>query len=278
MRIDLHTHSNRSDGTDTPADLVRAAAAAGLDVVALTDHDNADGWDEARSAAAEVGVELVPGMEISCKHRGRGVHLLAYWPDPTHPELVRLLDEVVRGRDDRMPRMVQRLRDLGHDVSVEDVLAQAAGATSVGRPHIADALVATGVVGSRDEAFETYLRNGGPAYVDRPAAPLEEAVRTVAAAGGVTVVAHPWGRESADVMQADDLAILQAAGLTGIEADHQDHSAEQRAALKQVARELGLVVTGSSDYHGTGKVDHDLGCNTTAPEEYARLQAARPTR
>jgi predicted metal-dependent phosphoesterase TrpH len=278
VRIDLHTHSHRSDGTDSPADLVRAAAAARLDVVALTDHDNADGWAEASAAADEVGVVLVPGMEISCKHRGRGVHLLAYWPDPTHPGLVRLLDEVVRGRDDRMPRMVERLRDLGHDVTVEDVLVQAAGATSVGRPHIADALVAKGVVADRDEAFARFLRNGGPAYVDRPAAPLEEAVRVVAEAGGVTVVAHPWGRESAAVMQREDLAMLQGAGLTGIEVDHQDHDAEQREQLRAVARELGLVVTGSSDHHGAGKVDHDLGCNLTAPEEYARLEAARPAR
>ena len=278
MRIDLHTHSTRSDGTDAPGDLVRAAAAAGLDVVALTDHDNADGWEEAAEAATAAGIVLVPGMEVSCKHRGQGVHLLAYWPDPRHPDLVRLLDEVVRGRSDRMPRMVERLRDLGHEITVDDVLAQAAGATSVGRPHIADALVAKGIVADRDEAFERFLRTGGPAYVDRPAAPLEEAIRVVAEAGGVTVVAHPWGRESAGVMQADDLALLQAAGLTGIEVDHQDHSPEQRAALRDLARELGLVVTGSSDYHGTGKVDHDLGCHTTDPAEYERLRAARPSR
>jgi predicted metal-dependent phosphoesterase TrpH len=274
VRIDLHTHSTRSDGTDAPGDLVRAAAAAGLDVVALTDHDNADGWEEAAEAAATVGIVLVPGMEVSCKHRGHGVHLLAYWPDPRHPDLVRLLDEVVRGRSDRMPRMVERLRDLGHEVTVDDVLAQAAGATSVGRPHVADALVARGVVRDRDEAFARFLRNGGPAYVDRPAAPLEEAVRVVAAAGGVTVVAHPWGRESAGVMQAEDLAALQRAGLTGVEVDHEDHTAEQRAELRGIAGDLGLVVTGASDHHGTGKVGHDLGCNTTAPEEYARLRAA----
>jgi predicted metal-dependent phosphoesterase TrpH len=276
VRIDLHTHSDRSDGTDSPRDLVRAAAAAGLDVVALTDHDNADGWEEAAQAAAEVGVVLVPGMEISCKHRGRGVHLLAYWPDPRHPDLVRLLDAVVQGRDDRMPRMVERLRDLGHDVTVDDVLAQASGATSIGRPHIADALVAKGVVADRDEAFERFLRNGGPAYVDRPAAPLDEAIRVVAEAGGVSVVAHPWGRDSAAVMQAADLAELREAGLTGIEVDHQDHAAEQRAELRGIAADLGLVVTGSSDHHGLGKVGHDLGCNLTAPEEYERLVAARP--
>jgi predicted metal-dependent phosphoesterase TrpH len=172
--------------------------------------------------------------------------------------------------------MVERLRGLGHDVTVEDVMAQAAGASAVGRPHIADALVAKGVVADRDEAFERFLRSGGPAYVDRPAAPLEETIRVVAEAGGVSVVAHPWGRDSAAVMQADDLEALRDAGLTGVEVDHEDHSPEQREALRTVARELGLVVTGSSDHHGTGKVGHDLGCNLTAPEEYARLRAARP--
>ncbi len=276
MRIDLHTHSSRSDGTDTPADLVRAASAAGLDVVALTDHDTAVGWGEAQQVADAVGVELVPGIEVSCKHRGSGVHLLAYWPDPTHPGLVRLLDAVVEGRDQRVPRMVELLRGLGHDVTVEEVLDQAAGARAVGRPHVADVLVGKGIVADRDEAFARFLRSGGPAYVDRPAAPLEETVRVVADAGGVSVVAHPWGRGSADVMRAEDLAALQAAGLSGVEVDHEDHDEQQRAALRGLARDLGLVVTGSSDHHGTGKVGHDLGCNLTAPEEYARLRAARP--
>ena len=278
MRIDLHTHSSRSDGTEAPADLVRAAAAARLDVVALTDHDTAVGWTEAEEAAAEAGVELVPGMEISCKHRGRGVHLLAYWPDPAYPALVALLRMVVEGRDQRVPRMVERLQDLGHDVTVDEVLAQAAGAPSVGRPHVADVLVAKGIVAGRDEAFERFLRNGGPAYVSRPAAPLEETIRVVAEAGGVTVVAHPWGRDSASVMQAEDLEALRDAGLTGVEVDHQDHSPEQREALRGIARDLDLVVTGSSDHHGAGKVDHDLGCNLTAPKEYERLKAARPPR
>ena len=276
MRIDLHTHSSRSDGTDAPADLVRAAVAAGLDVVALTDHDSATGWDEAAAAAEEAGIGFVPGMEISCKHGGRSVHLLAAWPDPSYEPLVRLLDRVLDGRDERMPQMVEKLRALGYPITVDDVLAQAEGARSIGRPHIADALVAAGSVQNRDEAFATLLGSGGPAYVSRPAAGLEEAVRVVGESGGVTVIAHPWGRESAPVLQAPAIAALERAGLTGLEADHQDHDAEARSALRAIAADLGLVVTGSSDYHGTGKVDHDLGCNTTAPEEYARLQAARP--
>ena len=275
MRIDLHTHSSRSDGTDTPADLVRAAVAAGLDVVALTDHDSATGWDEASAAADEAGIGFVPGMEISCKHDGRSVHLLAYWPDPSYEPLVRMLDRVLQGRDDRMPQMVAKLQALGHPITVDDVLAQAQGARSIGRPHIADALVAAGSVRDRDEAFATLLGSGGPAYVSRPAAGLEEAIRVVGESGGVTVVAHPWGRESAPVLQAPAIAALKEVGLTGLEADHQDHDAEARAALRGIAADLGLVVTGSSDYHGTGKVDHDLGCNLTDPEQYELLQEAR---
>ncbi len=278
MRIDLHTHSSRSDGTDTPAELVRAAVAAGLDVVALTDHDSAVGWDEAAAAAEQAGIGFVPGMEISCKHDGRSVHLLAYWPDPAYAPLVKMLDRVLDGRDDRMPRMVEKLQELGYPITVEDVMAQVGDARSIGRPHIADALAAAGSVKDRDEAFATLLGSGGPAYVSRPAAGLEEAIRVVGESGGVTVVAHPWGRESAPVLQAPAIAALRDAGLTGLEADHQDHDADQRAALRGIAADLGLVVTGSSDYHGTGKVDHDLGCNTTAPEELERLEAARPQR
>lgn len=274
MRIDLHTHSHRSDGTDSPRELVHRAAAEGLDVVALTDHDTAVGWAEASRAADEAGVRLVRGMEISCRFHGSGVHLLAYWPDPDHLPLLRLLADVLEGRDQRMPRIVGRLRELGHDITEADVLEQAEEATSLGRPHVADALVRKGIVGTRDQAFDELLSPGRPAYVSRNAADLEQAVRTVADAGGVSVVAHPWGRSSASVMQAEDLAGLRRLGLTGIEVDHQDHTPEQRTVLRAMAADLDLVATGSSDYHGTGKVDHDLGCNTTAVEEYERLVAA----
>ncbi|WP_182523981.1 PHP domain-containing protein [Nocardioides dongkuii] len=270
MRIDLHTHSRASDGTDTPAGLVKAAAAAGIDVLAITDHDTAAGWAEAAAAAEETGVELVRGMEISTRHEGRGVHLLAYLPDPTYPPLVEQLAAVLEGRRARVPMMLQRLRALGVEIDDEDVRLASVGTEATGRPHVADALVARGAVADRTEAFDRYLGAGRPAHVDRYAAPLLTTIRYVAEAGGVSVIAHPWGR-SVHRHDEADLARLQEAGLAGIEVDHEDHDAAARAELRAIARNLGLVVTGSSDHHGLGKTGHDLGVNTTAPEEYARL-------
>ena len=273
MRIDLHTHSDRSDGTLSPREVVLAASAAGLDVLALTDHDTADGWAEAREAGDEVGVRVVPGMEISCAHAGRSVHLLAYFPDPGHEPLREALRLVLEGRDDRMPRICARLRELGLDIDEAEVVRRAGGAVAIGRPHIADTLVALGVVADRGEAFDRFLSPGRPAYVRRYAAPLEELLGTVQAAGGVPVIAHPWGRHEPSALQAEGLAHLRSLGLAGIEVDHQDHDAAQRTQLRGIARELDLVVTGSSDFHGAGKVDHELGCNTTHPDELERLMA-----
>lgn len=274
MRIDLHTHSRASDGTAAPADLVRAAKAAGLDVVALTDHDTTAGWQEAGEAAAEVGIELVRGIEVSTTWRGRSVHLLAYLPDPADATLGATLGAVVEHRRERVPAIVARLAALGIDVDEAAVAAVAGHAAAAGRPHVADALVAAGVVRDRNEAFDRYLSPGRPAYVHRESAPLTEALAAVIGAGGVAVVAHPWGRGSRSVMGYEDLATLGAAGLTGVEVDHQDHSPLDRAQLREIADALGLVVTGSSDHHGTGKVDHDLGVNTTDPEQYERLLVA----
>jgi hypothetical protein len=269
--IDLHTHSDRSDGTLAPGELVRAADAAGLDVVALTDHDTAEGWPEAEQAAEAIGIRLVCGMEISCELDGRSVHLLAYEPNPDHQPLQDALALVLNGRDRRMPRICARLRDLGIDISEEQVTRRAGDAAAIGRPHIADTLVDLGVVGDRDEAFDRLLSPGRPAYVKRYAAPLKEMLGLVADAGGVSVIAHPWGRRGSRSMPADDIAALQEHGLVGIEVDHQDHPPEQRQQLRAIGRELGLVMTGSSDFHGAGKVGHDLGCNTTDPMQFERL-------
>lgn len=277
MRIDLHTHSRASDGTDTPAGLVRAAADAGLDVLAITDHDTSAGWAEALRAAEETGLAVVPGMEISTRHHGRGVHLLAYWPDPGHPELAAELDQVLRGRQGRVPAMVDRLRAIGIEIVEDDVHRAAHGAAASGRPHVADALVTLGVVPDRTAAFDRYLGWGRPAHVDRYAVPLERALALVRDAGGVSVVAHPWGRGGLGHPDEAAFAELAGLGLTGIEVDHQDHDAAARDRLRAIARNLGLVATGSSDYHGDGKADHDLGCHTTAPEEYERLTSARAT-
>jgi 3',5'-nucleoside bisphosphate phosphatase len=274
VRIDLHTHSNRSDGTDRPGELMARAVAAGIDIVALTDHDTAVGWQEARAAAVDLGVGFVPGMEISCKHADRGVHLLAYLLDPDYPPLVEELRRILDGRTGRLPTTLERLQAVGVDLTAEDVRAVSGQAEATGRPHVADALVAKGVVRDRAEAFDRFLSKGRPGYIDRYGADLFEMVRLVAAGGGVSVVAHPWGRHSRKSLDVDVLAALKEAGLTGVEVDHQDHDSAARSELREAAATLDLVQTGSSDFHGEGKLDCPLGVNTTDPEQFEKLLAA----
>jgi 3',5'-nucleoside bisphosphate phosphatase len=275
VRIDLHTHSNRSDGTNPVPELVAHARAAGLDVLALTDHDTADGWAEARAAAEAERIGFVPGIEISCKSGATSVHLLAYLVDPAYGPLAEELARVREGRTGRIPAMVARLNGLGIGITVEDVLAQATGTPSIGRPHVADALVAAGVVADRKEAFDRYLADARPAHVQRYAIEPGRAIELVRAAGGVAVIAHPWGRTSRHVLTEDVIArLVTEHGLAGLEVDHQDHSPADRAALREIAAGHGLIVTGSSDYHGLGKSDHDLGVNTTAPDQFGALLAA----
>lgn len=274
VRIDLHTHSDRSDGTTAPADLVAHAHASGIDVLALTDHDTTEGWAEAAAAARRLGVTLVPGIEISCRFGGHGVHLLAYLPDPTYPPLVEELARILDGRRSRLPATLAKLRGLGIDIDADDVRRAAGGAVAMGRPHVADVLVAKGVVRNREQAFDLFLRTGGPAYVARYAADLVEMVHTVGAAGGVSVLAHPWAsRHHHEALDRAGLALLADAGLAGVEVDHQDHDPAARRRLRDIAADLDLVVTGSSDYHGAGKLDHEIGCNTTAQDCYERLVA-----
>jgi predicted metal-dependent phosphoesterase TrpH len=272
MRIDLHTHSSISDGTDEPAELVRLAQVAGLDVVALTDHDTYDGLDEAVAAGERLGVEVFRGMELSCSRHGSSVHLLAYGADPNHPVLAAELRAVRGGRRGRLTGVLAKLADLGVPVSEADVLAEVGNSPSVGRPHIADALVKAGHVYDRKEAFDRFLGDSGPAHVHRYAIDVERGIDIVHAAGGVAVIAHPWGRGRESILPVEVLRGLRHDhGLDGIEVDHQDHPPAVRRRLRRLARELDLLGTGSSDYHGTGKLDHDLGCNTTAPEVYAEL-------
>lgn len=271
MGIDLHTHSLVSDGTDTPTQLVRKAAEAGLGAFALTDHDTFDGLREARLAGQRAGVEVLSGMEMSTEHRGSAVHLLAYGCDP-HDAV--LLDELARirvGRSDRVPTMVARLNELGMDLTVEDVVRTSGGA-SLGRPHVADALVARGYVPNRDEAFRLWLYDGGPAYAERYATELTTAIELVQRTRGVAVLAHPWGRGHRAALPESFLAeLVNEYGLDGIEVDHPDHDAETRVELRALARRLGVLVTGSSDYHGYGKTRNPLGAGTTAPEVYAEI-------
>lgn len=272
MRIDLHTHSDRSDGTDPPAELVSKARAAGLDVVALTDHDTAEGWDEAVDAALYEGITLVRGIEVSTKYGGDGVHLLAYLPDPTHPDLRGELTRILQGRNARLPGILAKLAELGIDIGETEVRGLSTSAAATGRPHVADAMVAKGVVEDREEAFSKYLGPDGPAYVQRYAADLPTMIGIVAAAGGVSVLAHPWAaRHGHSALDEAGLSELKEAGLAGVEVDHLDHDDLTRTRLRALAIELDLVITGSSDYHGAGKQGHDLGCHTTAPDQLHRL-------
>lgn len=272
-RIDLHTHSAVSDGTDTPAALVAAAARAGLDVVGLTDHDTFDGIDEALAAAVPAGVQVIPGVEISTQLEGRSVHLLGYGCNRHDAPLLAELERIRRSRDERVPRMCELLTRLGVPITVEEVLAQAGEAPSVGRPHFADVMVAKGYVASRDEAFRRFLADDGPAFVARYATPLRQAIGLVHGAGGVAVLAHPWGRGSRDTLSPVVLAgLAREQGLDGIEVWHQDHDDATRRLLHQLALDLALLPTGSSDYHGTGKVGHPLGVNLTPPASLAELE------
>ena len=272
MRIDLHTHSDRSDGTESPAALVRRAHDEGIDVLGLTDHDTTEGWAEAAEEAARTGVALVRGIEVSCTFAGSGVHLLAYLPDPTHPALAAELQRVLDGRNSRLPATLERLRALGIEIDVHDVRAVAGETAAMGRPHVADALVALGVVADRNEAFDRYLGPQGPGYVHRYAADLETLIGTVADAGGVSVLAHPWAsRHDHSALDERGIRLLRDTGLSGVEVDHEDHDESTRAELRALAERLDLVVTGASDHHGAGKVAHDLGCNATAPEQLDRL-------
>ncbi|MER6390332.1 PHP domain-containing protein [Streptomyces sp. NPDC001523] len=269
MRIDLHAHSTASDGTDTPAELVRNAAAAGLDVVALTDHDTVGGYAEA-VAHVPAGLTLVTGAELSCRLDGVGMHMLAYLFDPEEPEFARERELV---RDDRTPRaqaMIGKLRDLGVDITWEQV-ARIAGDGSVGRPHIATAMVDLGVVPTVSDAFTAdWLADGGRAYAGKHELDPFDAVRLVRAAGGVTVFAHPAAVKRGQVVPEAAIAALAAAGLDGIEVDHMDHDADTRARLRALAADLDLLTTGSSDYHGTRKSCR-LGEYTTDPEIYGEI-------
>jgi hypothetical protein len=274
MRADLHTHSTASDGTLTPAALVTAAAAAGLDVVALTDHDTTDGWAGA-VAALPPGLTLIRGAELSCRWRGTtpgiALHLLAYLFDPDEPELAAELARVRLAREERGARMVDLLRADGIDVTWDEVLADAAGGT-VGRPHLARALMRRGLVGSVSEAFE-------PGWLGQryrlPKSDIDvfRAVALVRAAGGVPVMAHPRASVRGRIVPDSMIAELAGAGLFGLEADHEDHTPAQRAQVRGLAAELGLVVTGSSDFHGSNKTVL-LGANLTGPEAYREIVGA----
>ena len=274
MRIDLHTHSSASDGTDPPAEVMRRAAAAGLSLVALTDHDTVTGHVEAR-AALPPGLELVPGMELSCRLAGHSVHLLVYGADPAHPELAAQCQAIRDSRVRRGQAMVGKLRELGVAITWEQVTALAGGGV-VGRPHVARAMVAAGAIDRPEQAFSRdWIAAGGRAYVSRYALDPAAAIGLARAAGGVTVLAHPGAATRGWTMPDETIAGLAEAGLAGLEVSHPDHDRRQRSRLASLAAALDLVPTGGSDDHGA-LTGHRIGCEVTAPEAYERLMARRP--
>ncbi|AKT51386.1 PHP domain-containing protein [Arsenicicoccus sp. oral taxon 190] len=271
MRIDLHTHSVASDGTQAPADVLRAARAAGLQVVALTDHDTTSGWQDAAEVVPETGVALVRGMELSCSHRGISIHLLSYLHDPEHPGLVAEIERARESRATRARRIVERLQERFPELTYDEVLAQAGDGATIGRPHIADALVALGACRDRGEVFRDYLYDASPYYVPHYAPDPVAAVRLVRAAGGVPVMAHPFAAARGRVVDDAVIEEMAQAGLAGLEVDHRDHDERQRAHAAALARGLRLAQTGSSDYHGDGKLNR-LGERTTSPDVLARIE------
>jgi predicted metal-dependent phosphoesterase TrpH len=274
--IDLHAHSDRSDGTFAPAEVVRLAAERALDAVALTDHDTTDGLTEAEAAGREHGVDVVPGVEFSAEYLGTSVHVLCYWPDVGDPAFV---DELRRLRDSRLRRgelMVEKLQALGQPISFERVRAIAAGGNIV-RPHVAQAMVEAGIVATEKDAFDRFIGDGGPASVPKHALDPVDAVGLIGRAGGVCVLAHPgmWGDQTA--VPDELIERMAAAGMAGLEVDHPDQTPEQRAYYATVADRLGLVPTGGSDCHGARYDPVRLGAALTAPERFEALRAlARP--
>ena len=275
--IDLHTHTTCSDGTDSPFALVKKALAAGVTTLAITDHDSTAGWDEAVSAI-QPQIELVLGAEVSClTSDGISVHMLGLLFNGEDSEIQQMLAD---SRDTRLPRMrkmVELLSADGINISLDDVYRATPEGATVGRPHLADALVANGVVASRDEAFLDLLNNGSKYYVTHAAPTPEDAIRTIRRAGGVAVIAHPFASRRGQTITAATFADLVAAGMNGIEVHHRDQNAQEQETLTAIADELNLVITGSSDYHGTGKLN-GLAENTTNQAQWEQLESLADAR
>ena len=269
--IDLHTHSNASDGTELPDVVVARAARAGVDVLALTDHDTYAGWSAAAAAATAHGIGLVRGVEVSCSHRGISVHLLGYLVDPQSGGLLAELDKARESRVTRIDRMVEKMAADGLPVTVAQVREIAGEGATLGRPHIADVLVANGYVADRHEAFRDVLANGSRYYASHYAPDPVRAVELVRAAGGVPVMAHPFANGRGWTVGDEVIEAMAQAGLAGLEAYHRDHRPTEVEHAERLASRLGLFVTGSSDYHGTGK-ENQLGENTTTPDVLAQIE------
>lgn len=275
MKIDLHTHTTCSDGTMSPTELIHHAIINQISILGLTDHDSVSGWEEA-TAALRGDLQLVLGAEISCLTKeGQSVHMLGLLFDENYEPLQTALAE---SRDDRVPRMkkmIELMRADGISINYKEVLQHKPDGATLGRPHLADTLVAKGLVKSRDEAFSKWLSNDSKYYVSHIAPTPIEAIGLIKAAGGVSVIAHPYSslrKQGYFALEVKDFIALKSAGLNGIEVDHRDHGTEERASLMKIAKELDLVMTGSSDFHGSGKLNL-IGENLTSVEQWERLES-----
>ncbi len=269
--IDLHTHSAVSDGTQTPTQLIRSAIDEGLGTVAVTDHDSTAGWQEAFAAAEGTGLTVIPGMELSTNYGPASVHMLAYLFDPGNAEIVAETARIRDGRLHRAERIVERIA-ADYDLTWDDVLAESQDGSTIGRPHIADALVRKGHVANRSAAFESILHWRGGYYEKYYAPSPLEGVRMIVAAGGVPVLAHPATHGRYRPMDDTIIRELADEGLFGLEVHHRDNSVEGKVRLLELAQRHGLAVTGSSDYHGEGKPNR-LAENTTEPAVLEALLA-----
>lgn len=270
--IDLHTHSTASDGTDSPTQLVINARARGITTLAITDHDTTSGWNEALAALPR-GMSLVLGSEISCQTEdGISVHMLGLLFDPEDHELRRELATTRENRLTRMSKMIAKLNEAGIEITLDEVLAQLSEGATLGRPHLADALIARGTMKTRDEVFTALLHNRSKYYVSHYSPTPVNAIKLIKQAGGVAVIAHAYASHRGRIISAEMFRDLVDAGLDGIEVDHRDHSETERASLLRIAYEYDLVVTGASDYHGDGKLNR-LAENTTSQDQWEKLES-----
>jgi len=275
--IDLHTHTTASDGTDSPAELINKALSAGIQTLAITDHDSTSGWTEA-IAALRPPISLVLGAEISTLTlTGISVHILGLLFDGEDNDLQAMLADSRDTRIPRMRKMVELMASDGIAITMEDVIAATPPGATMGRPHLADALIKNKVVATRDEAFIDLLHNASKYYVTHAAPTPEDAIIQIRKAGGVAVIAHPFASRRGEVISVSTFASLVAAGLNGIEVNHRDHSQVEREQLSEIADQLALVKTGSSDYHGNGKLNA-LGENLTDPAQWERLESLASSR
>jgi predicted metal-dependent phosphoesterase TrpH len=277
--IDLHAHTNHSDGKDTPTELVQNAAKVGIKILAITDHDTVSGWDEAITAAQSLGLGLIPGIEVSTRAvtpsgHGVSVHMLAYLPDPNNQALITALNRTKESRMVRAREMVARLSK-DYPIDFELVLSQLPQGSTIGRPAIADALVEAGIVPTRSDAFTSILHRSSPYYVSEKSLDTIEAITLIRQAGGVSVMAHPLidfppGAKREDLPRAHFETLIEA-GLNGLEVDHRAVPNVAKVWLRDLALKHNLIVTGSSDYHGVGGKDNLLGENVTSPEMLDRI-------